>query len=71
MEWGQHFHPASLLPVKQIDRLYRVAERLNGVQVIGAVSALTYLLENSYLDDPRAMFYIDAPYLSADEDEKN
>ena len=56
---------------KQIDRLYRVAERLNGVQVIGAVSALTYLLENSYLDDPRAMFYIDAPYLSADEDEKN
>lgn len=56
---------------KQIDRLYRVAERLNGVQVIGAVSALTYLLENSYLDDPGAMFYIDAPYLSADEDEKN
>ena len=56
---------------KQIDRLYRVAKRLNGVQVIGAASALTYLLENSYLDDPRAMFYIDAPYLSADEDEKN
>lgn len=56
---------------KQVDRLYRVAERLNGVQVIGAVSALTYLLENSYLDCKEAMFYIDAPYLSADEDEKN
>lgn len=56
---------------KQIDRLYRVAERLNGVQVIGAVSALTYLLENSYLNNSSAMFYIDAPYLSADEDEKN
>lgn len=56
---------------KQIDRLYRVAERLNGVQVIGAVSALTYLLENSYLNNSSAMFYIDAPYLSADDDEKN
>lgn len=56
---------------KQIDRLYRVAERLNGVQVIGAVGALTYLLDNAYLDNPRAMFYIDAPYLSADENEKN
>ena len=56
---------------KQIDKLYRVAERLNGVEVIGAVGALTYLLESSYLDEPRAMFYIDAPYLSADEDEKN
>ncbi len=56
---------------KQVDRLYRVAERLNGVQVVGAVSALTYLLKESYLNDPRAMFYIDAPYLSADEDERN
>lgn len=56
---------------KQIDRLYRVAERLNGVQVVGAVGALSYLLESSYLNDERAMFYIDAPYLSADEDEKN
>ena len=66
---------------KQIDRLYRVAERLNGVQVIGAVGALSYLIKNlldifhqfktSYLNEKRAMFYIDAPYLSADEDEKN
>ena len=56
---------------KQVDKLYRVAERLNGVEVIGAVGALTYLLENSYLNEERAMFYIDAPYLSADEDEKN
>ena len=56
---------------KQIDRLYRVAERLNGVQVIEGVGALTYLLDNSYLNDERAMFYIDAPYLSADEDGKN
>ena len=56
---------------KQVDKLYRVAERLNGVQVIGAVGALTYLLDSSYLNDPKAMFYIDAPYLSADEDEKN
>lgn len=56
---------------KQIDRLSRVAERLNGVQVVGAVGALTYLLENSFLNDERAMFYIDAPYLSADEDERN
>lgn len=56
---------------KQVDKLYRVAERLNGVQVIGAVGALTYLLENSYLNEERAMFYIDAPYLSADEDERN
>ena len=56
---------------KQIDRLYRVAERLKGVQVIGAVGALSYLLENSYLNEETALFYIDAPYLSADEDEKN
>lgn len=56
---------------KQVDKLYRVAERLNGVQVIGAVGALTYLLNTSYLNEPRAMFYIDAPYLSADDDEKN
>lgn len=56
---------------KQIDKLYRVAERLNGIEVIGAVGALTYLLKNSYLNEPRGMFYIDAPYLSADEDEKN
>jgi len=56
---------------KQIDRLYRVAERLNGVQVIGSVGALSYLLNNSYLNEERAMFYIDAPYLSVDEDEKN
>lgn len=56
---------------KQVDRLYRVAERLNGVQVIGAVGALSYLLDNAYLKNRRAMFYIDAPYLSADENEKN
>lgn len=56
---------------KQVDKLYRVAERLNGVQVVGAVGALSYLLESSYLNEERAMFYIDAPYLSADEDEKN
>ena len=56
---------------KQVDKLYRVAERLSGVQVIGAVGALTYLLDNSYLNEERAMFYIDAPYLSADEDERN
>lgn len=56
---------------KQIDRLYRVAERLNGVEVIGAVGAISYLLDNSYLNEERAMFYIDAPYLSADEDERN
>lgn len=56
---------------KQIDKLHRVAERLKGVQVIGAVGALSYLLDNSYLNCTRAMFYIDAPYLSADEDEKN
>lgn len=56
---------------KQIDKLYRVAERLKGVEVRGAVGALTYLLECTYLDKENAMFYIDAPYLSADEDEKN
>lgn len=56
---------------KQIDKLYAVAERLKRVQVVGAVGALSYLLDNSYLDNERAMFYIDAPYLSADEDEIN
>lgn len=56
---------------KQIDRLYAVSERLRGVQVIGAVGALSYLLSSSYLNEERAMFYIDAPYLSADEDERN
>lgn len=56
---------------KQIDKLYAVTERLKRVQVVGAVGALSYLLDNSYLDNERAMFYIDAPYLSADEDEKN
>ena len=56
---------------KHIDRLYDVADRLNGVQVTGSVGTLTYLLECSYLDDPKAMFYIDAPYLSADQNQKN
>lgn len=28
-------------------------------------------MSSSYLNEERAMFYIDAPYLSADEDERN
>lgn len=56
---------------KQIDKLYAVAERLKGVQVVGAVGALIYLIDNPHLNNEKAMFYIDAPYLSADEDEKN
>lgn len=56
---------------RQIDKLYDVAERLKGVHVGGAVGALSYLLESSYLNDERAMFYLDAPYLSADQEQKN
>ena len=56
---------------RRIDKLYDVAERLKGVHIQGSVGALSYLLENSYLNNERAMFYIDAPYLSPDEDELN
>lgn len=54
---------------KQIDRLYDVADRLNGVYVLGANDAITFLLYGGYLDNPENLLYLDPSYLKADEDD--
>lgn len=54
----------------QIGRLYEVAERMSGVQVSQS-GALLYLMECSYLNDPRACFYLDPSYLDPENEQKN
>ena len=48
--------------IKQIDRLYDVAERMCGVQVYGAVDALMFI--HQYIDNEDVIFYMDPPYLN-------
>lgn len=55
---------------KQIDRLYQVAERLNGVEVT-QLGAVLYLQNSQLLHEPRAMFYCDPSYLSPENVEKD
>ncbi|WP_373163283.1 DNA adenine methylase [Agathobaculum sp. Marseille-P7918] len=47
---------------KQIDRLYDVANRLEGVQVT-QVGALAYCLKNNYIESPHVFCYADPSYL--------
>ena len=54
----------------QISRLYDVAERMRGVQVSQS-GALLYLMECSYLNDPKACFYLDPSYLDPENEQKN
>ena len=54
----------------QIGRLYEVAERMSGVQV-NQSGALLYLMECSYLNDPKACFYLDPSYLDPENEQKN
>lgn len=53
-----------------ISKLYDVAERMKGVQVINA-GALSYLMDNTYLNNPQAMFYLDPSYLKPEDETKN
>jgi len=54
--------------IKQMDRLYDIAERLNGVVVHGAVDALAFIKYSGYLNNEEAIIYLDPPYLSVDEE---
>lgn len=55
---------------RQINRLYDVAERLEGVCVT-QVGALAYILKCSYLNNERAMLYLDPSYLDTEDEKKN
>lgn len=54
----------------KIGRLYEAAERLEGVSVT-QVGALGYMLKCSYLNNERAMFYLDPSYLKTGDEKKN
>lgn len=56
---------------KQIDRLYDVADRLNGVYVLGANEAITFLLYGGYLDNPEVLLYLDPSYLKPEDESVN
>ena len=53
-----------------ISRLYDVSERMKGVTVYCA-GALTFLMENTYLNDPQVMLYLDPSYLDPENEKRN
>lgn len=55
---------------RQIDRLYDVADRLEGVQVNQA-DALAYFDANSYIDQPNVFCYADPSYLDTKTEKKD
>ena len=55
---------------RQVDKLYDVAERFNGVNVFAPQNALTFLLESSYINREDVCMYLDPSYLSPQEEVK-
>lgn len=48
---------------RRIDRLYEVADRLNGVKVIGSSLVAIFLKQDEYINNPKVMMYLDPSYL--------
>lgn len=55
---------------RQIDKLVEVADRLNGVNVLGPEGAISFLLNTSYLNDENVMMYLDPSYLKPSDEDK-
>ena len=55
---------------RQIDKLVEVADRLNGVNVLGPEGAISFLLNTSYLNDENVMMYLDPSYLKQSDEDK-
>ncbi|MPM20318.1 hypothetical protein SDC9_66747 [bioreactor metagenome] len=64
---------------KRVDNLIEVADRMNGVKVLGPEGALSFLLNTScgdspetlpYIDNPDVIMYLDPSYLTPEDEEK-
>lgn len=70
MSWTASKYKTSEAYYKHVDRLYEVAERLTGIEVL-QVGALSFLQNKDIIDNPEVCCYADPSYLKPEDEKKN